>query len=265
MQHWPVAINLVEFRKIYGQVARVCNPCMSCHRTIGHDEAICQVSGITDSHANYVNESLASSTLLDESIELSLGIASMNTSMAEPNDCESVMAQRYGMAHSDVVALADALCASYGLDFSSVHAHDPTTELDRHMITQYDHLIAVGMRYGDDILSGDDPLLAAPTILEKHYNEYKGFLPQQISTVYSITAVIAQADNHILDELPADAPDTALTEKQLAALSRAESTGDAIAEYRRLTHEYLESHYKSDAPSQSTQSTAQMVSSIQHD
>ena len=25
MQHWPVAINLVEFRKIYGQVAWVCD------------------------------------------------------------------------------------------------------------------------------------------------------------------------------------------------------------------------------------------------
>ena len=30
MQHWPVAINLVEFRKIYGQVARVCN--ITCYR-----------------------------------------------------------------------------------------------------------------------------------------------------------------------------------------------------------------------------------------
>ena len=196
-------------------------------------------------------------TDLDASLEISLGIASVNASMSDDTRCDSILNLRHGMTHGYVVQLASALNTSYGLDFSHLSSLSADTTLDKSTISEYDHMIAVAVKHGDALLGGDDALLAAPLVLDKHFDEYKGYLPTQIYSLYTTAAVIAFTNNDILYSIPSDTLDHQLTETQISAVSSAESSGNDIESLRALTYDFIVEHYQPStaATSQSEQSS----------
>lgn len=222
-----------------GHHADACvNACSMCNARIGHDYSICSVANLGQSFANLASDDSINDSL-EASMEFSLGIASANASMLDAKTCDEILTERYDLTHEDLVPLANALQTQYGLDFSYVHGDDGSTILTSDSINQYEHLVAVAVKLGGEILAGDDPLLAAPAVGSQNYVEYRDLLPQHITTLYSVTAVIASAANSELHGIDDDLPDSELTEAQLAAISAAEKCGATIHDMRILTQDYL--------------------------
>ena len=220
--------------------------CQNCQEPSGHT-TICPVQKLEQAFANNLSVS-DESAILDESIELSLGVCSANASMMSEDPSpssstlEHVLRSRYDMSCDDMRMLANALSQQYSLDFPFAKTDQPSTVLTARDINQYDNMVAVATRYGDDILGGNDPELSAPDLHGQVYFEYKTLLPADMHTLYSTTAIIASANTAILDTIDASATDASLSDVQINAFNVAEGIASSLVSIRQVVEQYLCGH-----------------------